>query len=577
MKFDSSPFRWFVPRFISSEAKHRPLPGFMSYTRIWSISIMLLAIVSLVPLSVLTFIDYQLTQKAIQSEHVLRTVRITSNTRRTLSSYLNERLDALLFTVQEESLQALTDTDHLAQVLKNLKIGFGGFVDLGLISPEGIQLAYEGPFQLTGKDYSGQPWLQAAWEQGVHISDVFLGFREEPHISIAVRSPGDNGEPFILRGTLDFKRLAVMLESLELGEGGDAFLINGQGRLQTDSAFFGEMLSDRFLTVPPYSEHTSHFEIEVQGKDLLLSYAYIKNSPFILMIAKAESEAMKVWYELRSNQLWLFLLSIIAILAVIYIISTSMINSIYDANARQMQAMEHMEQTSRLASVGRLAAGVAHEINNPLAVISERAGLVHDMLAMGPEKRSDKKLMENIDIVLDAVDRCGKITKQLLNFSRKIDVEIEKFTIPQVVEEVLSFLEKEAGYRNIELRVRHEAGLSEVISDRGKVQQIMLNLINNAFQAMPEGGLLSISTYSNDQEEVCIDVSDNGTGIADENIKRIFEPFFTTRRKSGGTGLGLSITYGLARKLNGDILVKSKPGEGTTFTVILPTEIRQES
>jgi len=560
------------PMFLSSaDAEHRP-PGFMGYTRLWLLTMALLAAVSLVPLSILTLVDYQLTERAIESEHILRTVRITSNTRRTITSFLQERLDALLFTVQEENPERLRDQEHLEQVLSNLKVGFGGFVDLGLIDNTGRQTAYAGPFDLAGKEYGDQDWFKAVSVGGVHVSDVFLGYREKPHISVAVRSPMDGGSFFILRGTLDFKRLAGMLKTLELGEGGDAFLINRQGRLQTDSAIFGAMLDGFLKPVPPFSERTSHFEKIVNGKSTLLSYAYIEDSPFIVCIAKAKSEAMRVWFELRADQMLLFFVSAAAILTVVYIISTGMMNAIHDANARQTRAMEHMEQNSRLASVGRLAAGVAHEVNNPLAVISERAGLVRDMLDLPPDKRPDGRIKDNIDIVLDAVDRCGKITKQLLSFSRKVDVEAERIAVPGVIAEMLSFLEKEAGYRNIEIKVEHQPGLPEIVTDRGKVQQIILNLVNNAFQAMPEGGELHIATAINPYGQMEIQVADTGVGISEESMKRIFEPFYTTRQKSGGSGLGLSITFGLARKLGGDINVTSEHGMGAIFTVTLPLE-----
>lgn len=568
---------WFLPHFLTSDdAAHRP-PGFMGYTRLWVLTMALLAAVSLVPLSILTLVDYQLTERAIQSEHALRTVRVTSNTRRSITSFLQERLDALMFTVQEENPERLARQDHLEQVLRNLKVGFGGFVDLGFIDSKGKQVAYAGPFDLAGKDYGDQEWFAAVRERGMHVSDVFLGFREEPHISVAVSSSLGNGSFFVLRGTLDFKRLAGMLDALELGEGGDAFLINREGRLQTDSAFFGAMLQGELKPVPEFSERTSYFERIVNGKSTLLSYAYIENSPFILCIAKAKSEAMRVWFDLRRDQMLLFFLSIAAILTVVYIISTAMMNAIHDANVRQTRAMEHMEQSSRLASVGRLAAGVAHEVNNPLAVISERAGLVKDMLALPPDKRQEQRIVDNIDIVLDAVDRCGKITKQLLNFSRKVDVDVERFAVPVIIEEVLSFLEKEAGYRNIELKVEHQPDQPEIVSDRGKVQQIVLNLVNNAFQAMPDGGELHIATSLNSQGMLEIQVADTGVGISEENMKRIFEPFFTTRQKTGGSGLGLSITFGLARKLKGDINVTSEHGMGAIFTVTLPLEIRKEA
>jgi len=303
----------------------------------------------------------------------------------------------------------------------------------------------------------------------------------------------------------------------------------------------------------------------------LIGYAYIQNSPFILMLVKRSQEIMKGWYSLRDEMIWLFCGSTVIIFIVILGISTFMVNKVYDADQTRLRAMESLASSSRLISVGRLAAGVAHEINNPLAVINENAGLIKDLFTLKKEYKGDEQMMELIDDVLESVARAGEITRQLLGFARDFEPQIKPLQLSKVIPEVLSFLRKEALYRNIVINMDIPEDIPVIYSDHGSLRQIFLNLINNSFQAMSDdGGRLEILANKQKEGHVSISIRDNGCGISQEDKKRIFEPFFTTKGLKGGTGLGLSITHGLVRKLNGDISMHSKIGEGTTFTVTLP-------
>ena len=205
-----------------------------------------------------------------------------------------------------------------------------------------------------------------------------------------------------------------------------------------------------------------------------------------------------------------------------------------------------------------------------MAVIGENAGLIEDIFKLKKEYSGDQQLKELIAAVLESVERCGGITKQLLEFARHFEPTIQPLHIEKIISSVLSFLGKEASYRNITIHTDISADFPVIDSDRGSLQQIFLNLFNNAFQAMETGGRLDILATKHMEGHVRISVSDNGCGISEEDRKKIFEPFFTTRGMRGGTGLGLSITYGLVRKLKGEISVQSRIGKGTTFTVTLP-------
>ncbi len=565
-----------VPKFLKPHPRALARQGFLNYRSLWLLSIALLAAVSLLPLFILTAIDYTLTGHVARSEQVLRTVRTASNARRTVTYFLDERRSVLEYILREETYSKLEDSEHLAQVLRNMRAGFAGIVDLGLLCEDGLQVSYAGPFDLQNRSYKNVPWFKTAMETGAYVSDVFLGFRNMSHAIVAVRGKTDAGCPFLLRATLDIISFSTMLSSLEVGRNGDAFLINQKGVLQTPSRRYGTISQTAGIPVPEFKERTDHFIVtDNKGEDVLVAYAYITNSPFILCVVKPMSDAMIGWLKPRMDLLWMAGISLVIIVSAIYIISTYMTNAIYDSNVRQAQVMERMEQTGRLASIGRLAAGVAHEINNPLAVISERAGLVRDMLTL-PGREPDPTLVENIDIVLESVERCGLITKQLLGFACKIDLNIEELDLGKVVRDVLRFLEKEAEYRGIEVGVDIPSDLPAIRSDRGKLQQITLNLVTNALQAMTPGGRLSIEASRPDDRYVTLRFIDTGCGIAPQHLNRIFEPFFTTKGKKEGSGLGLSITYGLVRKLGGTIIVESEMNKGTTFIVTLPLDMEEQ-
>jgi signal transduction histidine kinase len=394
---------------------------------------------------------------------------------------------------------------------------------------------------------------------------------------VAVRSVNEQGGDFVLRASLDMESLSEILHSLELSERSVSFIINREGIIQTPSRRYGNPLEKVCcIPVPEYSEHTQLFETRGEdGQTLMVGYAYIANSPFILLLVKEKSEIMQNWYELRQNLIIFFLGSFVVIFLVFYVIPTYIIQSLYEAEQTHSRAIQRLEETARLASLGRLAAGVAHEINNPLAIINEKAGLIKDLMTFKEEYKRGKRLEGLIDSVLESVERCGAITKQLLGFARHTEVSVSTAPIRKIIGDVLSFLEKEASYRNITLNLDIPDDLPPLVTDRGKVQQIFLNLINNAFQAVFDGGRITIAATRLDGGKIAVSVSDNGCGISDDDLKRIFEPFFSTKKGSGGTGLGLSITYGLVQRLGGHIGVRSELGKGTTFTVTLPLETKE--
>ena len=279
----------------------------------------------------------------------------------------------------------------------------------------------------------------------------------------------------------------------------------------------------------------------------------------------------------RLELIGFLIISVSVILLVILGTATYLVEQVFLADQRRVAMLHNVEYANKLASIGRLAAGVAHEINNPLAIINEKAGLIKDIFSFKPEYQPEPRLMGLADSIINSVERCATITRRLLRFARHLEVSIETIHLEEVVREVLGFVDKEAVYRSIEVSVEIEDEIPAFESDRGKLQQIFLNITNNALAAVADGGRLVITLKRANENAVSISFTDNGRGIPEEDLERVFEPFFTTKASQGGTGLGLSITYGLVQELGGTIQVESTVGQGTRFTITLPLKYEKRN
>jgi two-component system, NtrC family, sensor kinase len=548
-----------------------PYKNMFNLRRIWYLSVLLTAGAALAPVFFLAAIDYQVTQKAIESENMLRLSRLVSNARRTLSFFLVERRSALEFLARDNSFESLSDQDRLLNILRNLQKSFGGFTDLGLIDASGRQINYIGPYDLASADYSGQKWFEEVKAQGSHTSDVFLGLRRSPHMVLAVYRDTGGDRSFILRATIEAENIHQKLVHMETGTASDLFVVNRNGVLQTQSRFFGGVLEKMTLSVPEGTDSTKVFETRGRkGETLFVSYAYIEETPFILMAVKDKDEMMRPWFKARAQITTYLLISVAVILLVVLAVATYLISRIHAADQKRVTALHHVEYTNKLASIGRLAAGVAHEINNPLAIINEKAGLITDLLSPQPESELRSRLIKQTEVISASVKRCAAITRRLLGFARHMDLSVEDVNLKETIESVLSFLKNEAHHRAINININVNSDIPVFKSDRGKLQQIFLNLINNAFAALEDGGDLTFEARRISEESIMVSVIDDGCGIPPEDLKRVFEPFFSTRTKKGGTGLGLSITYGLVQEIGGSIEVTSQVGEGTRFDIVLP-------
>jgi len=234
-------------------------------------------------------------------------------------------------------------------------------------------------------------------------------------------------------------------------------------------------------------------------------------------------------------------------------------------------------ETGKLASVGELAAGIAHEINNPVAIMVEEAGWIQDLLE--EEEFHGSENLDEFERALKQINtqgkRCKVITHKLLSFARKTDSRIHNIVINEMIEDVVGLSAQRAKYSNVALKISLEENLPEIMGSASEMQQVFLNLINNALDALDKkGGEIKITAQQKD-DIIQISLEDNGPGIPKANLARIFDPFFTTKMVGKGTGLGLSICYGIINKMGGKIEVQSMLDYGTTFTISIPIATEQ--
>ena len=502
--------------------------------------------------------------------------------RRIIELFLNERSSGIQLVARTHSLDQLTDKDNLQRVFETMNREYEeSFTDLGVIDGNGRHLAYVGPYDLKEKDYSRSFWFERVLKQGVFVSDMFLGFRKVPHFIIAVaRNDGENR--WVLRATIDTEALRSLVEDVKIGATGEVYLVNEEGVFQTAPRFGGKIMEQAPLEpTPPHDDIRVRILAPGQAGPRLglprqvAARAWLHAPRWMLMVKQDHDEAFHDVNRTNRAMLILLHLSAVTILVVSILTARYMIKAIRRRDIDAEKLNRQLLQASKLAAVGELSAGVAHEINNPLAIIMTERQLLLDAAERGRslEPEFDDQLQSSLTQIQTQLRKCKRITQDLLRFSRRTQSMIEEIDLNAFLDEIIQLMEREAGSSGIKFSTELEPDLPPMLSDPSQLQQVFLNLITNAIDAH-EGkpyGSIRISTRLGDgAESVVIRVADAGSGIRPEHLDKVFDPFFTTKPVGKGTGLGLSLCYSMIEKLGGEITVESDPGEGTEFTIALP-------
>lgn len=520
--------------------------------------------------------------------------------------FLQEKLSNIRHLSRIFQLEDFKDETFLRERLRALQEEYSSvFVDLGLIDETGRQVAYAGPFGLEKAYYGDAAWFKEAIGVDHYISDVFLGLRAQPHFIVATRQQvGDSR--YILRATIDFLSFNLLVENLRLGETGIAFILNREGEFQTrpprDSklskqqylnlfekgrlaGIVGDDRGGRFPDVQKWymtddNERGSILTVEKIGqfdKKILIVAAFLKNNDWLLIFQQDADDAFARLNRTRKIAALIFIIGALGIIAVTLFVSRKLSRRIARVTSEKDMMNQQIIETGKLASIGELAAGIAHEINNPVAIMVEEAGWIQDLLAEGMDKEGNSEEFQRaLKQIENQGRRCKEITHKLLSFARKTDSRVQAVQLNDLITEVVDLSSQKSRYANVEVHTNLDPELPDIKASATEMQQVLLNLINNALDAMEKkGGRLDIATESRD-DHIAITVEDTGPGIPASNLGRLFDPFFTTKPVGKGTGLGLSICYGIINKMGGKIEVESTVGVGTTFRILLPIDNRLE-
>jgi two-component system, NtrC family, sensor kinase len=491
--------------------------------------------------------------------------------------FLKERAAILAAMADTHAFQDINNDKALSQLFQVMNLRAGAFVDLGVINNAGQHLSYVGPYDLKGLNYYEQPWFGEAMSKGIYISDVYMGYRQLPHFIIAIkRQEGENS--WILRATIDSDIFGAIVRAAQVGKTGDAFILNAEGFYQTRPRFEGQILSLSKLDPYLFGGGTTIVEKKgANGKAILYAGSRLKNDKWLLVISQDVSEEMTGLFATRNAMILILVLGIVAIVSTTIGITRLTVNRLKEADAQMNVLNAQLMQSDKLAALGKMAAGVAHEINNPLAVILQKTGWMEDLLAEEDFKNSKnlEELRTSIKKIEEHVERARKVVHNMLGYARKMEPRLEDVDVNETLKQTVSILDNYARINNIEIRTDLAQNLPIIASDQAQLQQVFLNLISNAIDAIGKDGLITVRSGRSGQE-LQVNISDNGRGIPEELQKKIFDPFFTTKETGKGTGLGLWISYTIIEKMGGRISFKSKAREGSAFTVELPIIIPEK-
>ena len=541
-------------------------------------------VVPLVPFIFVLAIGYYYFTGSLENSTISGMKRIVQDHRQMIESFLLERKSDLDFIINDHSIVDLRNPLKLGEIFENLQKVSPAFIDLGIIDENGLQLAYHGPYELSGKIYDQAPWFRAVLENGFYISNVFLGYRQVPHFVIAMVKPEQN-QKWILRATIDTRIFNQLVKTVQIGKTGEAYLLDSTGVFQTERRSSGQLLStdpDRLKYGSPHDGIQTFIDTGSGGEPYLYATTWLKDGDWMLVVRQEKADAFRA---LRRASYLIVMTSILGgvlICAVAFYLTDRIIRRMQRMDQEKTQLSEQLIHAGRLAEIGEMAAGFAHEINNPLQIIKSEYTLAEmnlgDLKEKGELKSSDElnELEDSIRQIKHQVDRCAEVTQAILQFGRKEASQTITIDLHRFIPETSAMVSKKARIHGIV--IEHDLGDQplEVRGDPRHLQQVLINLLNNALDAVlarhgSSGGHIRIESGPMRNRHAEIKVRDNGSGISTENLDKIFTPFFTTKPVGKGTGLGLSVCFGIIDKMGGKITVDSQENVGTTFSIRLPS------
>ncbi len=564
------------------------MSGKMNYASVKNNILASMILVPLIPFISALGIGYFYFASSIEKSTVATMNRIAADHGTMIESFLNERKADLAFISRTYSFSDLKRIDVLEKVYNDLQKKSHVYSDLGIFDEKGMHVSYHGPYHLTGIDYHDATWFREVIRKKYYISDVFEGVRRIPHFIIAVAVDTPQGA-WVIRATIDSNFFNDFVKTVHVGKTGEAYLLNSEGMFQTERRLGGKLMEkDRDFHIYRNSHEgvRSFIAKDTDGVTQVYATLWVKDGEWLLVVKQEKNDAFHLL-----RQAFFLIVIVMAVggtglVFLAFYITGRVVRRIEKTDAEKGRLSDQLIRAGRYAELGEMATGFAHEINNPLQIMKSEQSLL-DMLVddLDPEKgrRTENEIRDTLVDVRDSlgqiglqINRCSKITASILKFGRQEDKEFKNLDVRGFMHEIVQMVEKKAQVHAIAIEKNIPERPLMVNADPAQLQQVFLNLINNAMDSVTQangahGGRVLVGIRENSADSrIEISVEDNGTGVSPDLMEKIFAPFFTTKPVGKGTGLGLSVCLGIISDMGGTIKVRNMEKGGARFTVELP-------
>lgn len=528
------------------------------FRRLWSRVLVALMASAFIPLAVIGGIFSIYSVSIFKSRTVEMLVRDVESRRQNLDRFLSDRVLELKWVARTPTA-ILTGQEPFEAYTRDLSLEFPWIHDLGIFDREGNQLAYHGSLARETRNFSDRPWFRTASSTGTCISDQELGYRQLPHISIAVLR--DRDEPsLIIRASMDAENLGrQLMPDGETFQTADVFLVNREGHYQTRPRTGWRLMVDSGLGLQRPFDGTR--VDEAHGKILVTTW--LSAVPWVLAARFDADEVFAPALEMRILSVWAFILGGIIIVFLVLLAANTLVSRLEDKRQRIQHLNRQLHRSSFMTSTMELGMGLLRDIADRLASITVASQWMENHLAGDLTPQAGEDLKQIMASATTARERLN----QFLSGMRTDAYMITDVNLVDVLEELVGWLKKDLTLRCI--RVVWEAGRQPPVirSDRGRLRHAIQNILLNAVHAVDTHGKIHIAVVA-DGRGVAVTISDSGTGIPEADRERIFEPLYTT--KSDGTGLGLPVARDIIQALGGSLILNPSSGKGAAFRMVLP-------
>ena len=548
-------------------------------------------VLSLIPLFSVSLISYFSFKNSLHNTISTHLFEIAKNKATALQKWLFERhTDAEVFaqspTVVESAVAAVNTKNDLTagkkygltaeRYLRLVMDKYESYEEIFILDRNGQMLITTGKMENIGVNGD---YFQESINGRTFNTNIFLSpLTHRPTMVIAAPIQNSKKETIgVLVERIKLDVINKLMRDIEIGKTGESYLVNKEGYFLTESKFEpGYTLKKKISTLGTeecikgksgVGEYTDY-----RNKKVLGAYFWIPEMEWSLMVEQDSSEAFQEIRHLKNIILTISLITILIIISFARFASGKIVKILerYDQEFKKQQ--KQIMRAERLAAMGQLAAGVAHEINNPLGGISNCLKLISTKINKpNPEPKDFQDSIKYLQTSEQELNRCIWIVRNFLSFSKRPNLKPVAANINSVIQELIALIEPQAKVQNILITKKLSLDLPQIKVDAQQLHQALMNVILNSLEAMTHGGELKICTeYDRRDKMIKIDIVDTGVGIPEENLPRLFEPFFSTKPEGKGTGLGLPIVYEIIDEHNGSIEVESSLGKGTIFTIKLP-------